>query len=118
MAREISLVCDFIFGSIHRGLPKDMVNVELMIRMVKAIYTYRKDHTAEYMEFAPWSRTIIPFLPYIAKSKLSRMKTGRQWHVVMTMPCPTFLPLPNSTINMPQERPILDGLAEGTISNL
>ena len=29
--------------------------------MVKGIYTYRKDHTAESMVFSPWSRTIIPF---------------------------------------------------------
>ena len=63
MAREISLVCDFIFGSIHTGLPMDTVDVELMIRMVKGIYMYRKDHTAESMVFSPWSRTVIPFPP-------------------------------------------------------
>ena len=42
MAREISPICDFIFGSIRTRLPMDTIDVELMIRMVKGIYTYRK----------------------------------------------------------------------------
>ena len=61
MAREISPICDFIFGSIWTGLPMDTVDVELTVRMVKGIYTYRKDHMAESMVFSPWSRTVIPF---------------------------------------------------------
>ena len=40
-------ICNFIFGSIQTGLLTDTVDVELTIRMVKGIYTYRKDHTAE-----------------------------------------------------------------------
>ena len=61
MAREISLVCDFIFGSIHTGLLTGTVDIELMIRMVNGICMYRKDHMAESMVFSPWSRTVIPF---------------------------------------------------------
>ena len=38
MAREISPVCDFIFGSICMGLLMDMVDEELIIQMVKGIY--------------------------------------------------------------------------------
>ena len=37
MAREISPMCNFVFGSIHTGLPTDMVDVELTIRMAKGI---------------------------------------------------------------------------------
>ena len=29
--------------------------------MVKGIYTYQKDHTAESTIFTPWSKSIIPF---------------------------------------------------------
>ena len=61
MAREISLVCYFTFGSIRTSLLTDMVDVELTIRMVKGIYTYRKDHMAKSTVFSPWSRTVIPF---------------------------------------------------------
>ena len=40
MAREISPMCDFIFGSLWMGLLTDTVDVTLTIRMVKGIYTY------------------------------------------------------------------------------
>ena len=53
MAREISQVCDFIFGSICTGLLMDTMDVELMIWMVKGIYMYRKDHTAKSMVCSP-----------------------------------------------------------------
>ena len=39
----------------------DTVDKEFTIRMVKDIYTYRKDHMAKSMVFSPWSRTIMPF---------------------------------------------------------
>ena len=61
MATEINPVCNFIFGSIHMCLLTDMVDVELIIRMVKGIYTYHKDHTVESTIFSPWSKTVIPF---------------------------------------------------------
>ena len=47
MAREISPVCDIIFGSIRTSLLTDMVDVDLTIQTVKGIYMYRKDHTTE-----------------------------------------------------------------------
>ena len=53
MAREISPVCDFIFGFICMYLPMDTVDIELTIKMVKAIYTSCKDHTVESMIFSP-----------------------------------------------------------------
>ena len=61
MAIQISPICNFIFGSIQTGLLTDTVDVGLTIRMVKGIYTYRKDHTAESTVFSPWSMTVIPF---------------------------------------------------------
>ena len=79
MARKISPVCDFIFGSICMSLLMDTVDVELTIRMVKGIYTYRKDHTAESMVFSPWSRTVIPF-PSLRRFKPSKMRVDNQQH--------------------------------------
>ena len=76
MAREISPICNFIFGSICTGLT-DMVDVELMIRMIKGIYMYRKDHMAESMVFSPWSRTIIPF-PSLCKKTQAFQDENRQ----------------------------------------
>ena len=42
MAREISPVCDFISSSICTSIQMDTVDVELMIRTVKGIYTIGK----------------------------------------------------------------------------
>ena len=53
MAREISPICDFVFGSIHTCLPTDTVDMEVTIRMVKGIYTYCKDHIVESTIFSP-----------------------------------------------------------------
>ena len=61
MTREISPVCDFIFGSIRTSLPTDMVDVDLTIRTVKDIYTHTKDHTAESTIFTSWIKKVILF---------------------------------------------------------
>ena len=80
MVREISPICNFIFGSICTGLPMDMVDVELTIRMVKGIYTYSKDHTAKSMVFTPWNRTVIPF-PSLCKKIQAFQDKNRQMSV-------------------------------------
>ena len=113
MAREISPVCDLIFDSICTSLLTDTVDMELMIKTVKGIDTYRKDQMAESTVFSPWSRTITPFPCYAGKYKPSKMKVGRQQHGIITMPCLTFLSLlsPNIILeSTPQVRPGLDGL--------
>ena len=61
MAREISPICDFIFGSIRTCLPTYKVEVDLTVRTVKGIYTYKKDHTSESTTFTPWSKKVILF---------------------------------------------------------
>ena len=113
MAREISPICDFIFGSIWTGLPTDTVDVELTLRMVKGIYTYRKDHTAESMVFSPWSRTIIPFPSLKGKMQAyqDENKQTSAWNKGHALP--NFLPKPNPNGDIPRERPELDGQTRG-----
>ena len=53
------------------------MDVELMIRMVKGICTYRKDHMAESTVFSPWSRTVIPF-PSLCKKIQAFQDKNRQ----------------------------------------
>ena len=61
MACDISLICDFLFGSIGTNLPMETVDIELTAWMVKGILTYRKDHTMESTMFTPWSKKVTPF---------------------------------------------------------
>ena len=55
MAREVSPVCDFIFGSIRTSLPTDTVDMDVTVWTVKGIYTYRKDHTVESTGLILWT---------------------------------------------------------------
>ena len=80
MPREISPICNFIFGSIHRGLLTDTVDVELTIRMVKGIYTYKKDHMAKSTVFSPWNRAVIPS-PSLCKKIQAFQDENRQMSV-------------------------------------
>ena len=50
MAREVNLVCNFIFGFVCTNLPLDMVDAELMVRTVQGIYTYRKANISHYVQ--------------------------------------------------------------------
>ena len=88
MAREISLVCNFIFRSICTSLPTDTVDIELTIRMVKGIYAYRKDRIAKFMVFSPWSRTLIPFPSLHRKIQAFQDETRQAmaWDINNAMP--------------------------------
>ena len=82
----------------------DTVDVELTIRTMKGIYTYRKDHTAESMVFSPLSRTVIPFSSLQRKIQAYQDKNKLQ-HGIKDMLHPTFLPNPNPNIDVLWERP-------------
>ena len=52
----------------------EKVDIELTVLMVKGIYMYRKDHTAESTTLTPWSKKVTPFpLPETAKFRHIRM---------------------------------------------
>ena len=99
MAREINLVCDFIFGFMHTNLPPDMVDIELTIRIVQGIYIYHKDHMAESTIFIPWSKSVTPF-PSLRK-KIKAFKEDSKGQVTLT-----WVPLvstPNKVSQKPQK---------------
>ena len=121
MAREINLLCDFIFGSIHPSLPTDTVDVELTIRTVKGIYTYRKDHMAKSTVFSPWSRTMIPFPSPHRKKQAFQSKSRQAMAWGNNNATPYFPPLLSLDItpgSMPQVTPGLGGLTKGIGSML
>ena len=87
MARERSPVCDFIFSSLCTCILTDTVDVELTIRMVKGIYTYCKDHTAESTVFSPWTKNVIPFPSLRWKIQAFQDDNSKQmttWNTSMT----------------------------------
>ena len=88
-----SPICDFIFGSLHTCLLTDTVDVELTIRMVKGIYTYHKDHTAESTVFSLWSKSMIPFPSLRCKIQAfqddnSKQMIAQNSHMTLQFPAP------------------------------
>ena len=70
-------------------IPTDTFDVELTIRTVKGIYTYRKDHAAESTVFSPWSRTIIPVPSLQRKIQAYQDKKNKKtsaWNKVHAVP--------------------------------
>ena len=61
MACNSKPACDFIFEFLRCTVPEDMIDVELAVRTVKCIHTFRKDHTTESATCNPWSRQMKPF---------------------------------------------------------
>ena len=114
MAREINLVCDFFFDFVCTNLPSDMVDVELMVRMVQGIYTYRKDHTVESTIFTLWSKNMIPFPSLRRKIKAFKENNRRPMTTVWNnnvMPQFSAPSKPPKTPeNMPQAKSELSGL--------
>ena len=83
MAREISPVCDFIFGLIRTSLLTGTVDVDLTIWRVKGIYTFRKDHTAESMIFTLWSKKVIPFPSLRLRQKIQAFQDDKRQETTM-----------------------------------
>ena len=111
MAREINLVCNFLFGFMHTNLPADMVDMELTIRMVQRIYIYCKDHTAESTIFTPWSISVSPF-PSLRK-KIMAFKEDSRGHST-----PTWIPLVNTpTKSLRNPRKCISGKVRTRWSN-
>ena len=99
MAREISPVCDFIFGSIRTSLLTEMVGVDLTIRMVKGIYMYCKDHTTELTIFTLWSTSVIPFP--LLRQKIQAFKDNKSKKTQQCHGIKTLLRCPEIQENMP-----------------
>ena len=102
MACEISPICNSLFGSLGKTLLTDMVDVELTIWMVKGIYTYRKDHTAESTVFTPWNKKVTPF--FSLRCKIQAFKDDqRDEKVLQRVHAFQFLAPPVTQTN-PQKR--------------
>ena len=102
MAHEISPICDFLFGSLRMTLMIDMVGIEVTVWMVKGIYMYRKDHTAESTIFTPWSKKVTSFPSLRCKvQRTNRDEKVLQW--CNTFQFPTH-PVTQTTQTNPRKR--------------
>ena len=111
MTKEISPVCDFIFGSIRTGLLMDTVNVELMVRTV-SICT-EKTIQPNPRCFHHGVGLLFPFLHCKGKFRHIKMRITRHRHRIKDMPSPISLLIPSLSVDIPQGRLELGGLTRG-----
>ena len=77
MACELKSMCDFYFGFLRCS--QDIIDVEIMVRTIQGIYTFRKDHNTESSTCSPWSRQMQPFPSLCKKIKaLEEEKKGER----------------------------------------
>ena len=62
MACELKPTCKLFFGFLWCSLPRDTIEIELTVRTVQWIHTFRKDHTVKMATCSPWSRWMKLFL--------------------------------------------------------
>ena len=90
MAREVNLVCNFFFGFVCTNLPSDTVDIELKVRTVHGIYTYRKDCTVESTIFTLWGKKVIPFPSLRRKIKAIKEDSKGQINLTWMLQIPAM----------------------------
>ena len=70
MACELKPTCNFLFNFFQCALLKDIIGIEVTVRIVKGIHLYRKDHTSEQVTCSPWNRWMKLFLSLQKKTEV------------------------------------------------
>ena len=68
--------CNFLYGFFHFNLLEDTIDVEITMKALKGIHTFRKDHSAQTLVCSPWGshNESFPSLP----RKMEAYMTERQ----------------------------------------
>ena len=67
MACNLLPSCSFLYTVLSCQLLKDIIDIELMVRTLKGIHTYRRDCNIQTSSCSPWSSQVHPFPSLIKK---------------------------------------------------
>ena len=67
MACNLAPSCSFLYGVLSCYLPEDTIDIELTVRTLKGIHTYKKDHSTQMSSYSPWCSQVWPFPSLIKK---------------------------------------------------
>ena len=59
--------CNFLYGFFNCQLPEDTIDIEVTVRTLKGINTYRGKCTSQKSTCSPWSPQVRPFSSLICK---------------------------------------------------
>ena len=102
MACDLAPSCNFLYGVLSYHLPEDTIDVELTVRMLKGIHSYRKDCSTQISSCSPWSLQVCPFLSLTKKMEVyleERRNNEDPFCLAHTYPNrPVITPFENSQI--------------------
>ena len=62
--------CNFLNGYFRCLLPLETVDVEVKVKMMRGIHTFRRDGTTQVIMCNPWSARLHPYPSLICKMKM------------------------------------------------
>ena len=68
--------CNFLHGYFRCQLPTETVNVEVKVKTMQGIHTFRRDRTCQVIKCNPWSTRHCPYPPCLENENIPR--TGRE----------------------------------------
>ena len=93
MACILKAECNFLHRYFRCLLPKETVNVEVKMKMMRGIHMFRRDWTTQVISCNPWSTSLHPYQSLIKKMKTYLELEGK----LDNQPCTNvFLPYTNS----------------------
>ena len=96
MACVLALQCNFLYGFFQCQLPEDIINVEVRVRTMKGIHTFKRDCTTQITSCRPWSSQLHPYSSLEKNMKAyleQRRNDTNPFHPTSTYPDrPTTLP--------------------------
>ena len=69
--------CNFLHGYFRCQIPEEMVDVEVKVKTMQGIHTFRRDRTSQVIKCNPWSTRLCPYLCLIWKMKTYLELEGR-----------------------------------------
>ena len=69
MAYILRQECNFLHGYFRYQLPVKMVDVEVKVKMMQGIHTFRRDRTSQVIKYNPWSTRLHPYPSFNQKMK-------------------------------------------------
>ena len=83
--------CNFLHGYFRCLLPIETVDIEVKVKMMRGIHTFRRDCTTQVISFNPWSTRLCPCQSLIRKMKTYLELQGKLCLQPQSQPCTNTL---------------------------
>ena len=104
MACILKPECNFLHGYFRCLLPIEIMDVEVKIKMMRGIHTFRRDWTTQVISCNPWHTRLYPYPFQIRKMKIYLELEGKLGAQPQLQPCTSILLLDKNSL--PQKTPV------------